>query len=98
MKSIASIFSSAGILLILLGFAFKASVAPMHFWVPDAYEGAPTPVAAFFSVGPKAAGFALMIRFFYSAFLAAPGGAGAASPSLRACSTSWARRIWQWAQ
>ncbi len=50
------------LLLILLGFAFKASIAPMHFWVPDAYEGAPTPVATFFSIAPKLATFAALMR------------------------------------
>jgi NADH-quinone oxidoreductase subunit N len=43
-------------------------MVPFHFWCPDVYEGAPTPVSAFFSVGPKAAGFALMIRFFFTVF------------------------------
>ena len=42
-------------LFILLGFGFKAAMAPMHFWVPDAYEGAPLPVTAFLSVAPKIA-------------------------------------------
>jgi NADH-quinone oxidoreductase subunit N len=50
--------------LIYAGFAYKISAFPMHFWTPDVYEGAPTPVAAFFSVGPKAAGFAAILRFF----------------------------------
>lgn len=53
-----------GILLTLLGFAFKASIAPMHFWVPDAYEGAPTPVTAFLSVAPKIATLGAMARLF----------------------------------
>lgn len=44
------------------GLAYKISAFPMHFWTPDVYEGAPTPVATFFSVGPKAAGFAALIR------------------------------------
>ncbi|KAA0227066.1 NADH-quinone oxidoreductase subunit N [bacterium] len=50
-------------LLILAGFGYKIASVPFHFWAPDVYEGAPTPVTAFFSVGPKAAGFALLIRF-----------------------------------
>ncbi|HPF36714.1 NADH-quinone oxidoreductase subunit N [bacterium] len=54
--------------LILAGLGYKVAMVPFHFWAPDVYEGAPTPVAAFFSVGPKAAGFALLIRFFYTAF------------------------------
>jgi NADH-quinone oxidoreductase subunit N len=52
------------ILLILLGFAFKASVAPMHFWVPDAYEGAPTPVTTFLSIAPKIATMGALLRLF----------------------------------
>lgn len=47
------------------GFAYKIASFPMHFWTPDVYEGSPTPVAAFFSVGPKAAGFAALIRMVY---------------------------------
>lgn len=50
-------------LLILAGFGYKIASVPFHFWAPDVYEGAPTPITAFFSVGPKAAGFALLIRF-----------------------------------
>ena len=49
--------------LILGGFFFKISALPFHFWAPDVYEGAPYPIAAFFSVAPKAAGFAMLIRF-----------------------------------
>jgi NADH-quinone oxidoreductase subunit N len=52
------------ILLILAGFGYKIASVPFHFWAPDVYEGAPTPITAFLSVGPKAAGFALLIRFF----------------------------------
>src|SRR5204862_2596440 len=43
-------------------------VAPFHVWTPDVYEGAPTPVTGFMSVGPKAAGFAVLIRIFLTAF------------------------------
>jgi proton-translocating NADH-quinone oxidoreductase chain N len=50
------------ILLMLVGFGFKIALVPFHQWSPDAYEGAPTPVTAFLSVGPKAAGFAVLIR------------------------------------
>src|SRR3989338_3345038 len=53
------------ILTILIGLAFKIAMAPVHFWCPDVYEGAPTPVTAFFSVGPKLAGFAVLLRFLY---------------------------------
>jgi len=52
--------------LVLAGLGYKIAMVPFHFWAPDVYEGSPTPVTAFFSVGPKAAGFALMIRFFYT--------------------------------
>jgi NADH-quinone oxidoreductase subunit N len=51
-----------GIVLLLTGFAFKINAAPFHYWVPDVYEGAPTPVTAFLSVGSKFAGFALALR------------------------------------
>lgn len=50
------------IILILVGFGFKIAAVPFHQWAPDAYEGAPTPVTAFLSVGPKAAGFAVLMR------------------------------------
>jgi NADH-quinone oxidoreductase subunit N len=52
-------------LLILAGLGYKIAAVPFHFWSPDVYEGAPTPVTAFLSVGPKAAGFAVLIRFFF---------------------------------
>ena len=51
-----------GLVLLLSGFAFKVSAAPFHFWTPDAYQGAPTSAAAFLSVGPKAAFFAILLR------------------------------------
>src|SRR5258708_26089412 len=51
-------------LLVFAGFGFKTALAPFHFWCPDVYQGAPTPVTAFLSVAPKAAGFAIMLRFF----------------------------------
>ena len=57
------------ILFLLAGFGYKVAAAPFHHWSPDVYEGATTPVTAFFSVGPKAAGFAMIIRFFYTEFL-----------------------------
>ena len=56
------------LIMIMAGFGYKIAMVPFHFWCPDVYEGAPTPVSAFFSVGPKAAGFALMIRFFFTVF------------------------------
>ncbi|HLO02342.1 MAG TPA: NADH-quinone oxidoreductase subunit N [Symbiobacteriaceae bacterium] len=50
------------------GFAFKISAAPMHFWAPDVYEGSPTPVTGFFSVAPKGAAFAAIVRIFVIGF------------------------------
>ncbi|MBI1803840.1 MAG: NADH-quinone oxidoreductase subunit N [Ignavibacteriae bacterium] len=58
----------AGI-LIVAGFGYKISAAPFHFWTPDVYEGAPITITAFLSVASKAAGFAMMIRFFTVSFL-----------------------------
>ena len=58
----------AGASLILVGFGFKIAAVPFHTWVPDVYQGAPTPVTAFFSVAPKAAGFAVMLRIFLYGF------------------------------
>ena len=52
------------LMLILVGFGYKISMAPLHYWTPDVYEGSPTVVTAFFSVAPKAAGFAILIRTF----------------------------------
>ncbi len=51
-----------GLVLLLSGFAFKLSAAPFHFWTPDAYQGAPTSAAAYLSVAPKAATFAVLLR------------------------------------
>ncbi len=51
-------------ILILAGLGYKIAMVPFHFWLPDVYEGAPTPITAFLSVGPKAAGIAVLIRFF----------------------------------
>jgi len=51
-----------GLVLLLTGFAFKITAVPFHYWVPDVYQGAPTPVTAFLSVGSKFAGFALALR------------------------------------
>ena len=54
---------------VLAGFGYKISAVPFHFWTPDVYEGSPTPITAYLSVAPKAAGFALMIRFFNQVFI-----------------------------
>jgi len=53
--------AAAGVVLVLVGFAFKVAAVPFHFWAPDTYQGAPVPVAAFLSVASKAAGFAGLI-------------------------------------
>jgi NADH-quinone oxidoreductase subunit N len=58
-----------GIVLIAVGLAFKVSAVPFHMWTPDVYEGAPTPVTAFFSVAPKIAALALFIRVMVGPFL-----------------------------
>lgn len=52
-----------GVLLVLVGLGFKVAAFPFHVWVPDVYQGAPTPTAAFLSVGSKAAGFVILLRF-----------------------------------
>jgi NADH-quinone oxidoreductase subunit N len=57
-----------GIVFVIVGFAFKISAVPFHTWAPDTYEGAPTPVTAFFSVASKAAGFVALILMVYLAF------------------------------
>jgi NADH-quinone oxidoreductase subunit N len=49
---------------ILVGFGYKISAVPFHFWTPDVYEGSPSTITAYLSIAPKAAGFALMLRFF----------------------------------
>jgi len=54
-------------LLVLAGFGYKIGAVPFHFWSPDVYEGAPTPITAYLSVASKASGFALLMRFFYIA-------------------------------
>jgi NADH-quinone oxidoreductase subunit N len=56
------------LLLVLVGFGFKISAVPFHFWAPDVYEGAPTPVTGFLSTASKAAGFAVLMRVLLVAF------------------------------
>jgi NADH-quinone oxidoreductase subunit N len=58
----------AGIGLLIVGFGFKIASVPFHMWMPDVFEGAPTPIAGFISAGPKAAGFAALLRIFLLAF------------------------------
>jgi NADH-quinone oxidoreductase subunit N len=69
-----------GTVCMLAGFGYKISAAPFHMWTPDVYEGAPTPVTAFLSVGPKAAGFAVLVRFFSDALNAGHVAPGIATP------------------
>jgi NADH-quinone oxidoreductase subunit N len=57
-----------GIVFVTVGLAFKVSAVPFHMWVPDVYEGAPTPVTAFFAVAPKMAAIALFMRFLIEPF------------------------------
>jgi NADH-quinone oxidoreductase subunit N len=54
----------SGAILVLCAFCFKVAAVPFHMWVPDVYEGAPTPVTGYFSIAPKAAGFAALLRIF----------------------------------
>ena len=68
------------VLLMIVGFGFKVSAVPFHFWAPDTYEGAPTPITAYLSVNSKAAGFVAMLIVMY---LALPG-----------LSAVWAPAIW----
>jgi len=55
-------------LLVLVGFGFKISAVPFHFWAPDVYEGAPTPITAYISTASKAAGFAVLVRVMLAVF------------------------------
>lgn len=59
-----------GLVFILAAMAFKISAVPFHMWTPDVYEGAPTPVTAFFAAAPKLAGIALLIKLLYGPFSA----------------------------
>jgi NADH-quinone oxidoreductase subunit N len=67
------------IVFVIIGFAFKISAVPFHFWAPDTYEGAPTPIAAYLSVNSKAAGFVAMLLVMY---LALPGVTEVWAPAL----------------
>ena len=70
-----------GLGLVIVGFAFKASVAPFHQWTPDVYEGAPTPVTAFMATATKAAALVVFLRFFD---VAAPGAQNTWAPLVSA--------------
>ena len=69
-----------GVVFMLAGFGYKISAAPFHMWTPDVYEGAPTSITAFLSVGPKAAGFAVLVRFFAEALEATSQSGGDLTP------------------
>jgi len=58
----------AGLALLLVGFGFKVAAVPFHTWTPDVYQGSPTPVTAFMAGASKAAGFAALLRVFFSTF------------------------------
>ena len=62
-----------GLALLTTGAAFKIAAVPFHYWTPDAYQGSPTPVTGYLSVGPKVAAFALILRLFVEALGAAQG-------------------------
>jgi len=63
---------TVGIVFVLIGFGFKVSAVPFHTWAPDTYEGAPTPVTAFFAVLSKTAGFVALIQLVFVAFIGRP--------------------------
>ena len=64
----ASVGLIVGIVFIVAGLAFKVSAVPFHMWTPDVYEGAPTPVTAFFAIAPKVAAVGLFLRVMYGPF------------------------------
>ncbi|MER2600080.1 MAG: NADH-quinone oxidoreductase subunit N [Caldilineales bacterium] len=66
-----SLYLTAALALLIVGFGFKVALVPFHMWTPDAYQGAPTPVTAFMSVATKAAAFAAFLRVFALALPAA---------------------------
>jgi len=64
----APVFIGVAVALMFVGLGFKVSGAPFQIWAPDVYQGAPTPVSAFLTTGPKAAAFAIFLRIFMTAF------------------------------
>ncbi len=72
--NVAQIPLIGSILLLLVGFGFKVSIFPFHFWAPDVYEGAPTPITGFLSTASKAAGFAVLARVMLVVFPESIGG------------------------
>lgn len=79
MGSGARLVALPAMILMMAGFAFKVGAVPFHQWAPDAYEGAPTPVTAFLSVGPKIGGFAVILRVLLTAM----------PPGLRELAMDW---------
>jgi NADH-quinone oxidoreductase subunit N len=71
-----ALFIGIAAALMFVGLGFKISASPFQIWAPDVYQGAPTPVAAFLSAGPKAAAFAIFLRIFMTAFEPIAGGWG----------------------
>jgi NADH-quinone oxidoreductase subunit N len=72
--------ATIGVGMLLVGFAFKVAAVPFHMWTPDVYEGAPTPLTGFMSVGVKAAAFAAFVRVFFAA--------------LTPIETNWSNILW----
>jgi NADH-quinone oxidoreductase subunit N len=66
-----TVFARVALVLMFVGLAFKLSTVPFQIWTPDVYQGAPAPVTAFLSVGPKAAAFAVLLRLFLGGFASA---------------------------
>ena len=66
---VSPVFVAVSAALMLVGLLFKVSGAPFQIWAPDVYQGAPVPVSAFMSAGPKAAAFAILLRIFMTAFV-----------------------------
>ena len=60
-----AVMALAGLGMIIVGFGFKIAVVPFHMWTPDVYQGAPTPITAFFSIGPKVVGLAVFFRLLF---------------------------------
>jgi NADH-quinone oxidoreductase subunit N len=75
----------SGIVLVIVGLAFKVSAVPFHMWTPDAYEGAPTPATAYMAVAVKSAAFAVLLRVLVSAF---------GDAKVAAWGTGWQTPLW----
>jgi NADH-quinone oxidoreductase subunit N len=79
-KGSPTLVAKAGMAMLLIGFAFKTAAVPFHMWTPDVYDGAPTPITAFMSVGVKAAAFAAFVRVFFE--------------SLAELQVTWTHMLW----